>query len=437
MYGATLRALPGGRQSEIRNPQSEIGDSRSAISFRVPPTAPTDRIPVLDALRGLALFGIFLMNLAVFTGFIFMPPADMASLPTAAIDRPIALVMVWLAYGKFYSLFSLLFGIGFALQLDSALRNGDTRLSRFKRRLAVLLLIAFVHLTFIWEGDILALYAMIGFLLIPCRRFSQRQLILAAAILVATPIAQQALIVASHGALDPGAPLLEAGKRWQLAMGLGADVEPYPFLTTASLREALWFQLSGFWFRYADLLSTGRPFKVLAVFLLGLWAGRSGILRDLDASTPLLMRVRRWGYIVGLPSALLQAMLLLTGTDPLSPASIVEAAAYALGMVPLALAYAAHVSLLWRRQAWRDRLSLVIPAGRMALTNYLSQTFIAIALFYGIGLGLMGKVGPTLWPVITVAVVGLQCAASWWWLARYRFGPMEWLWRAATYGRRP
>ena len=377
------------------------------------------------------------MNLAVFTGFIFMPPDQMGTLPTAATDRPIALVLVWLAYGKFYSLFSLLFGIGFALQLDSAARSGDVRLGRFTRRLAVLLAIGFIHVTFIWEGDILALYAMIGFLLVPFRRLSQRQLIVVAAVLIGLPVVQQILIVVSSGALDPGAPLLDAGKRWQQAMGFGAGVEPYPLLKEASLGEALWFQLSGFWFRYADLLTTGRPFKVLALFLLGLWVGRSGILRDLEGATPLLTRVRRWGYAIGLPAALVQAVLLLVGTEPNSLLRIVEALCYALGVVPLAMAYGAHVALLWRRQVWRDRLSLVIPAGRMALTNYLSQTFIAIGLFYGIGLGWLGEVGPTLWPVVTVAVLTVQCAASWWWLARYRFGPMEWLWRTATYGRRP
>jgi uncharacterized protein len=378
-----------------------------------------------------------MMNLANFSGFIYMPPEAMAALPTASIDRPVALVLVTLFYGKFYSLFSLLFGIGFALQLDSAARTGDPHLARFKRRLAVLLVIGLVHLTFIWEGDILALYALIGFLLIPCRRLSQRALVVAAVVLVWMPVVQQIAIVISHGALDPGAPLLDAGRRWQQAMGFGDNAEPYPILKEASLGEALWFQLSGFWFRYADLLTTGRPFKVLALFLLGLWTGRSGVLRDLDGAAPLLKRVRFWGLAVGLPAALVQAVFLLVGTPAISPLSIVDSVAYALGVAPLALAYAAHVALLWRRSVWRDRLSLAIPAGRMALTNYLSQTAVGIGLFYGIGLGLMGEVGPTLWPAIVLVVVAVQYAASWWWLARYRFGPMEWLWRAATYGQRP
>ena len=108
---------------------------------------------------------------------------------------------------------------------------------------------------------------------------------------------------------------------------------------------------------------------------------------------------------------------------------------WGLGVAPLALAYASHLALLWRRAIWRDRLAWAIAPGRMALTNYLMQTVIALALFHGIGLGLMGKAGPVTWPLIAGVVVAFQAAISWWWLGRFPFGPMEWLWRRATYGR--
>jgi uncharacterized protein len=399
------------------------------------PTASSDRLPLLDATRGIALLGIFTLNLAPFSGFVFMKPEEMAALPTAAVDLPAALVILWLGYGKFYSLFSLLFGIGFALQIDSAARDSDQRLRRFRRRLLVLLAIGFVHLTFIWEGDILALYALVGFALIPLRRLSQRALIATAAVLLVLPVVEQALIVASHGALDPGAPLLEIAGRWQTAMGFAADATPYPVLKYASFTEAMRFQVSGIWFRYADLLTTGRPFKVLAMFVLGLWVGRSGMLRDIEPWVPRLRRVRLVCLVIGLPAALVQALMEVSPSPPGSPLQILAAAAYALGVAPLAVAYAAHLALLWRRDIWRDRLAWAIAPGRMALTNYLMQTVIAIALFHGIGLGLMGEAGPVTWPLIAGVVVAFQAAISWWWLGRFPFGPMEWLWRRATYGR--
>jgi uncharacterized protein len=196
------------------------------------------------------------------------------------------------------------------------------------------------------------------------------------------------------------------------------------------------FQLSGVFFRYADLLSTGRPFKVLAMFLVGLWVGRSGMLDDLDRWIPVLRRVRIWGFGLGLPAALAQAAFLGTGTPGGSWLKVGESLAYALGVAPLALGYASSYSILWCNPIWRRRLAWLAPAGRMALTNYLMQTAIAIAIFYGIGFGLMGRVGPVWWVPITIAVLALQGAMSRLWLARFSFGPAEWIWRQATYGRR-
>ena len=206
-------------------------------------------------------------------------------------------------------------------------------------------------------------------------------------------------------------------------------------LKYASLTEVVRFQLSGIWFRFADLLTTGRPFKVLAMFVLGLWVGRSGMLRDIEPWVPLLRRVRLVCLAVGLPAALVQALIDVGAGPQDLPLHILGPAAYALGVAPLAVAYASHLALLWRRAVWRDRLAWAIAPGRMALTNYLMQTFIAIALFYGIGLGLMGQAGPVTWPLIAGVVVAFQAAFSWWWLGRFPFGPMEWLWRRATYGR--
>lgn len=213
------------------------------------PAAEGDRLDLLDAARGIALAGIFLMNLAAFSGFAFMTPEGRAGLPTSAIDAPVGFVSLWLTYGKFSSIFSLLFGIGFSLQLAAAARRGDGRLSVFRRRLAVL-----------------------------------------AALLVLAPVLLQGAITVTSGALDPGAPLLRAGGGTLVATGFAPDAMPYPLLRDGGWIEYLRFQLSGGFYRYGDLLTTGRPFKVLAMFLLGLWVGRSGMLRDLGRCADLLRR---------------------------------------------------------------------------------------------------------------------------------------------------
>jgi uncharacterized protein len=398
------------------------------------PTADADRIALLDALRGFALAGIFLINLGSFSGLAFMKPEERSMFPTAAVDGPAMLLILWLAYGKFYSLFSLLFGIGFSLQLGAAERRGDARLRVFRRRLAVLLGFGAVHMYF-WEGDILFFYALMGFLLIPLRRLSDRALVRTAAVLLICPVGLQVLIALSHGALDPGAWLMQTGERVLVRTGFAHDAMPWPLLRDAGWGDYLRFQISGPFFRYGELLSTGRPFKVLAMFLLGLWVGRSGLLSDVAPWAPLLRRIRAWGFTVGLPAAAAHAALMIAG-GPGDRVKIAEAAAYALGVAPLALAYAATFALLWLSPGWRHRLERLAPAGRMALTNYLSQTCIAITLFFGIGLGLMGRVGPSLFPALVIAVLTAQVIVSRWWLSHYAFGPMEWLWRQATYGRR-
>ena len=277
------------------------------------PTAETERLDILDALRGFALGGILLLNLASFTGFVFMTPEMMAASRTAALDLPVAGLTIWLGYGKFYSLFSLLFGLGFSLQLAAAERRGDSRLILFKRRLLVLLLIGAVHLYF-WQGDILVLYALVGFCLIPFRHASQATLIKTAIALEFAPVLVKTLIVVSGGWLDPGAPLLSLGYKVLEATGFSTDAAPYPTLRDAGWSEYLRFQLSGVLFRYADLITTGRPFKVLAMFLVGLWVGRSGMLTDMTPWIPTLRTVRRWGFALGLPAAAAQAAFMLGGT---------------------------------------------------------------------------------------------------------------------------
>ena len=399
------------------------------------PTADSERLDILDALRGFALAGIFLLNLASFSGFTFMSPEQMAASPTAALDLPVAFIIVWLGYGKFYSLFSLLFGIGFSLQLAAAERRGDIRLEIFRRRLLVLMAIGAVHL-FFWEGDILFLYSIMGFFLIPFRPSPDARCLRIAAALVLAPVALEALIVASGGRLDPGAPINRVGESVLAAMGFPRDALPFPFLRDAGWIDYLRFQLSGVFFRYGDLLTTGRPFKVLAMFVLGLWVGRSGMLVDLTPWVPTLRRVRRWAFGIGLPAALAQAAFMLGGTGANPWLKVVESLAYALGVAPLALAYATTFAILWQSDAWRSRLLRLASAGRMALTNYLSQTVLAVAVFYGIGLGMMGRVGPVWWPLIVVAVIAAQAAFSRWWLTRFTFGPMEWIWRQTTYRRR-
>lgn len=405
----------------------------------VPPrgTAPTDpapvlpgqRIEVLDVLRGLAIFGIFVINLESFTLWDFLSAAERAQVPLATFDPTTSFLHRLFFLGKFYTLFSLLFGIGFAIQLSRARERRTDLAPLYFRRLAILLAFGLLHLYF-WSGDILVLYAVLGFILVGFRGWSDRALLAAAALLIALPVAQKALIAATEGALDPGTPFLLLADRIDAWLGYveGSDLV---VVGRGGWEELLRWNAAGPFWRWSLILSEGREFKVLGVFLIGFVVGRGALLADLARRRRLLGLVLLIGAVIGLHA---NAALALLWEDQWER-PVLTAAIYAAGVVPLGLAYAAGVCLLWLRPWGRRLLGVFAPVGRTALTNYLLQTAIGIGVFYGVGLGLAGTMGPTAWSGFAVAVFALQVVASALWLRAFRYGPMEWLWRRLTYGR--
>jgi uncharacterized protein len=243
-------------------------------------------------------------------------------------------------------------------------------------------------------------------------------------------VAQQALVAATGGALDPGAPFLALAERVDARLGYveGSDLV---VVGRGGWDELLRWNAAGPLWRGSLILSEGRELKVLGTFLIGLVVGRGTFLHDLAGRRRLLGLVLLFGAVIGLHAN--AALALLWGAQGERP--VLTAAVYAVAVVPLGLAYAAGTTLLWLRPWGRRILGVFAPVGRTALTNYLLQTAIGIGVFYGVGLGLAGEVGPTLWTGFAIAVFALQIIASALWLRAFRYGPMEWLWRRLTYGR--
>jgi uncharacterized protein len=403
------------------------------------PAAPEDRATLIDALRGFALFGVCLGN--ILTGFAWWTPTEHAPV-TSALQLPSDNAAYFLIHalvdGKFYSIFSLLFGLGFALQLT---RRSDEAgaLTVYRRRLRILMVIGFIHLALFWIGDILLFYGLIGMVLLRLRHLEDRRLLRWVVVLLLMPVVF-ALPKVISSMLTLGLPFFIPAEF--VAKALGFDLSSPTLITDIFIRGDLLTvmkgNLVGVWFRYGDLLDSGRPFKVLAMFLLGLLIGRHRAWERLADYTPLLRRVLVWGLALGLPASLGQAWVagLPESAEFAGWRVVIDSTLYALGVVPLAMAYAAGFVLLWRTPAWQRRLVLLAPTGRMALTNYLTQTLIGITLFYGIGFGLGMRLGATWFPLLALVILVTQTLFSQWWLARYRFGPMEWLWRSITYRQR-
>lgn len=191
--------------------------------------------------------------------------------------------------------------------------------------------------------------------------------------------------------------------------------------------------LSGPLFRWSSLLDGWRIPKVVWTFLLGVCAGREIVAGRLLGERRRLWWIFLGGTAIGLPASLLLAWVGGLPFMEISSRGLAATTLYAVGVTPLGAAYAAGFALFWHRG--RRLLRGFCPAGRMALTNYLLQSVLGILVFYGIGLGLAGRLAPAAWLTVGLAIYAGQLVLSYWWLHRHRFGPVEWLWRCSTYGR--
>ena len=402
----------------------------SATISGAAPIAAGERSTILDAMRGYALLAILMANMVGFIGFGLLEDAQREALPLSQFDDLAEFLIEWLVVGKFYSIFSLLFGIGFAIQLARLEQRGEG-VPRYLRRLFVMFLIGLAHLMLLWFGDIVALYALMGAVLLLFRRASDKALLRWAVALWIVPIAWSAMI--HFAGVNPAEAIFEQGFAALSALGI-TEKEALPVYRSADIGLHLRTHVAESLFRLGDLTYQMRFTKVLAMFLIGLWVGRRAIYANLDAHRPLLRRVAIIGLGLGLPLSAAKAVLSMTSGDDRA-LQFAEELAYCLGTPTLALGYAAGFALLWDKRR-RGLIEWAAPAGRMALTNYLMQTLIQSAIFYGWGLGLIGTLGLAFVFPLTAAIFAGQVIASRWWLARFRFGPVEWLWRSLTYGRR-
>ncbi len=408
------------------------------MGTHVRPVAERERIEVMDVLRGFALLGILLMNIEAFVGPL-MEAITGVNPRFSGPDRWMDTAIYVLVQGKFITLFSLLFGMGFAMLLERTAASGASGTWLYARRLLALLGIGLVHALLVWSGDILLTYALLGFVLLLFFRqtkvsrlpkwgvaFYLLPIVLTWAMAGAATLAQQ----------DPQAAA-------EFRQGMDAQAQQMAALVEGE-RQAYG---SG---TYMEAVAqrgrdTGAMFgflvffgpSLLGVFLFGAWFMRSGVIRDSAAHLPLFRRLRSFGLGLGLPLMLWSAWM--HPTMSFSGISMGSAAAQAAGSIAnllMMLGYMAVIVLAMQQPAWAGRLRWLAPAGRMALTNYLLQAVVCTLVFYGYGMGYFERL-PRAWqPLFVVALFTLQVFFSRWWLSRHRHGPMEWVWRWATYGRR-
>jgi uncharacterized protein len=395
------------------------------------PVALDERVQIMDVLRGVALFGVFLMNMAPFAGApIMATEQQLLSLPTAAVDFALLDVWRWLVMDKANTVFAFLFGLGFYLQMKRLEARGADFERLYRRRLTALLILGFANLFFLWTWDILHLYALAGFILLPLRRLSTRDLLGVGLILALLGRTGQK-VMAEFG--PPGS--------WT---GLPGGYEDADILLRQQLSEAGdYFAIVGSFFDwvFVDYLASGMILGwlcyALGRFMLGAWVGRHGWIVKARDFLPGWRRVRNWGLALGLPLEAAAVMLSEASWLPAWEHRGFYAECLHLLTVPiLSAGYVAAVVVAFEGGRWRAWLAPFAWSGRMALTNYLLQGVVMGLVLFGVGpgLALAGRIGTAAVSGIVVAAYALQLVMSRWWLLRYQYGPVEWLWRAFTYG---
>lgn len=403
------------------------------------PVAPGERIVAMDAVRGFALLGILLMNIEGLVGPLFGSITGVDPALTGA-DKVADTLVYLLVQGKFYTLFSLLFGMGFAVMLarSEAARRPFTAL--YLRRTFALLAIGLLHLLLVWSGDILVTYALVALVLLLFRDTPVGRLPVWGVALYLLPAVIMLLggAMGSLARLDPAAAAdLGRGLDEQArAMGdtLAAQRATYG---GTDYRAAMAQRWADFRLFLGFLPLTG--LHVLGMFLLGMWFVRRGAIQR-PAAMPRLYAWLRWG---ALPLGLVAMVLSwsMVPTVDFARMDIVSGVASALASVASLLMCLGYLAWLVRGLQAGGPVARVLgwlaPAGRMALTNYLAQSLACTAVFAGYGLGYFEQL-PRAWQVpFAFVLFAAQVVASRAWLARFRYGPAEWVWRALTYGRRP
>ena len=398
------------------------------------PTTAKERHVILDALRGLALLGIALANFPEFALWTFLSADEQQAMTTADIDGVVRYMQYLLVDGKFYTIFSLLFGVGFSLILSRH------PVSLFMRRMLLLAVIGFCHLMFIWSGDILLLYACGGLLLPLFIRLKDKALLAVAVVLIVLPVGLDALT--EFGGIDFARPFYDAW--WAEASRQGITEENFAtWLRDAdSYPKMFAFLCQGACERMWEFVEGHRLPKVVGLFMLGYLIGKHRLYARFEELP--LRKVCFVAFAVGVPMSILYAW---SATHGHPWGQTVHSLLYAASVIPMAAGYVTAMCMWYQicqlsarpKDACYQRdariFNWLAAPGRMALSNYISQSLVGVLLFYGLGFGLGYSFGLVYVELTAFAVFVLQIVVCKWWFRHFRFGPLEWVWRMLTYGR--
>lgn len=397
------------------------------------PVGEGERIHAMDALRGIALLGILIVNMGAFKGLSTIDLFPSKESLTQFADQAAFWLIEALFFTKFYPIFAFLFGLGFALQMERLQARALSPTGIMLRRLFALLVMGVLHGLFIWTGDVLFMYALSGMLLLLFRNLSPRAVLS----WVIGLWGIQAFLCGSCGGLT----LWMGAMSDMSASGRANFLETYLEQGRQAYAQGSYWQAQQFRFIEWLVMMVNAIFfapNVLMMFLLGLYFGKLGVFARLEEHRRLLSWMAGIGLTVGLALNALVATGIVNAIRAEDDFRLYGWLFFSVVVGPLlSLGYIGAFGLLWASlPALQRLLTPIAAAGRMALTNYLTQSVVCTLLFYGYGLGLHGKVGIAQGMGLSLLIWAVQVVLSTLWLACFQYGPMEWLWRSLTYGQR-
>ncbi|MEN8193882.1 MAG: DUF418 domain-containing protein [Bacteroidota bacterium] len=395
------------------------------------PTEPQERIEILDILRGFALLGIIFNNMLYFSGYSFLPFENLKQIPDFQLNESIFSFLDFIIRRKFYTIFSILFAVGFYLQFNKYIEDSTTFLKTYRRRVFFLFIIGFIH-SLIWFGDILLTYSIMGFILILFRNVKPKNVLRWAVFFMLIPLLiDLAVLPFIPDQIISGPENTEA-----LAHVNYPDMTPNIVIETfqnGTVTELFLLNIHHIVWKYLGYIPSGRLFVLFGIFLFGYYLASIGFFTEKRKSTYLFIS----SLIIGL-LATISANFLGGNVYQLLPTlpNILYKFLLVVGQIFMSIFYIISIFKIVQTTIGKKILEHLIPLGRMALSNYLSQTVIMILIFYNFGFNLIGKIGliPIMGIVFTILV--LQIIFSNIWLRYFRFGPFEWLWRCLTYKKR-
>lgn len=385
--------------------------------MKLTPTTLGNRVEALDMLRGFALLGIFIANMLLFNlPYLYMDPYSWFSTPGEMATFKWIDIFV---EGSFYPIFAILFGYGINLQYEKAIANKSPFAPVMARRMGILLGFGLIHALFIWMGDILFTYALMGFIMIAFIRIPKKWMLPIAAVIYIVPSGIMYGATYFLNKLSPDTMMEGYADIHQIERSL----EAYAHGTYGEIFSYRFFE----WALYGLTGTLTALFVVLPLILMGAGLSKWKVIERAAEFKKRIMLVT----VIGLAAGIwIKSAPHIGGPSP--DALMLQTL---FGGPVLAVGYIGLLLLLYQLPLFRTVLRPISKAGRMSLTTYITQSIAGTLIFYAYGFGMYGKVDIATGTWIAVGIFAIQVIFAELWLSKFRMGPLEWLWRKATYGK--